>query len=58
MPYATYYLHTQTLVVNIRDIYQKYDVAMKRFKDDAEEFIQITKNIKEIKYINKKNEIK
>lgn len=57
MTYAIYYIHPQSLSVNIRDFYQKYDTAIKRLKPDVEEFIQSTKNVSKVEYINKKIDI-
>src|SRR3972149_12009354 len=57
MTYATYYIHTQSLSMNIRDFYKKYETAIKRLKVDAEEFIKTNKNIEKIEFINKKIDI-
>ena len=54
MTYATYYIHPQSLSVNIRDFYKKYETALKRLKPDVEEFIKTNKNITTVEYINKK----
>lgn len=57
MTYATYYINPQSLSVNIRDFYQKYDTAVKRLKPDVEEFVKSTKNTEKVEYINKKIDI-
>lgn len=55
---AIYYVHPQTLSVNIRECYQKYDTAQKNFKTDIVEFVKSTKNVETVNYINSKSEIK
>jgi hypothetical protein len=55
---AIYYVHPQTLSVNIRECYQKYDTALKNFKTDIVEFVKSIKNVETVNYINSKSEIK
>ena len=57
MTYATIYVHSDSLTVNVRDFYRKYDAAIKNFKSDAEEFIKNNKNAEKIEFINKVDEI-
>jgi hypothetical protein len=57
MTYATYYIHPETLIVCFKNFYKKYDIALKNFKDDAENFIKNNKNINNIEYVNKYDEI-
>lgn len=54
---AVYYIHPETLSVNIRDYYQKYDTALKNLKTDVENFVKTTKNVDVTTYINKKIEL-
>lgn len=55
---AIYYVHPQTLSVNIRECYQKYDTALKNFKTDIVEFVKSTKNVETVNNVNSKSEIK
>ncbi len=57
MPYAIYYIHPQSLSVNIRDFYNKYDTAIKHFKTDAQDYIKTNKNIDHADFVNKKTDI-
>lgn len=57
MTYVTYYIHPQTLSVNVRNFYKKYDCAVRNLKDDASEYIKSNKNLKSVEFVNKKKEI-
>ena len=54
---AIYYIHPETLSVNIRDFYKKYDTALKNLKSDVEDFVTTTKNVDSVTYVNKKLDI-
>ncbi len=54
---AIYYVHPQTLSVNIRECYQKYDTALKNFKTDVVEFVKSIKNVETVSFVNTKTEI-
>jgi hypothetical protein len=57
MTYAIYYIHLQSLSVNIYNFYEKYNIAVKKLNDDVEDYIKTSKKIDHIKYINNKLEI-
>ncbi len=57
MTYAIYYIHPQSLSVNIRDFYNKYETAVKRLKLDVEEYIKANKNVDKVDFVNKKKDI-
>ena len=54
---AIYYVHPQTLSVNIRECYKKYDAALKNFRTDVVEFVKSIKNVEKVTFINQKSEI-
>jgi hypothetical protein len=54
---AVYYIHPETLSINIREFYQKYDTALKNLRPNVEDFIKTTKNVESVEYVNKKSEI-
>jgi hypothetical protein len=54
---AIYYVHPQTLSVNIRECYQKYDTALKNLKTDVIEFVKSIKNVENVDFVNAKTEI-
>ncbi len=57
MTYAIYYIHPQSLSVNIRDFYNKYDTAVKHLKTDVQDYITSNKNVDHVDFVNKKTEI-
>jgi len=54
---AIYYIHPQTLSVNIRECYKKYDTALKNFNTDITDFVKSIKNIENVLFVNSKSEI-
>lgn len=54
---AIYYIHPQTLSVNIRECYKKYDTALKNFNTDVTDFVKSIKNIENVLFVNSKSEI-
>lgn len=57
MAYGVYYIHPDTLSINIRCIYTNYENAVKNLKTDTENYMKVSKNIEENKYVNKKKDI-
>lgn len=57
MTYAIYYIHLQSLSVNIYNFYKKYDIAVKKLNTDVADYITTTKNLNCIEFVDKKSEI-
>ena len=57
MTYAIYCIHPETLTINLKSFYKDYKSSLEHLKNETEEYVKTNKNVNEVSYIVKKNDL-